>query len=412
MIIDGNVFCGYYDYSPINADEELILLHKTTFIDKFPNESDECEIIIFNLLNQSSYKIDRTTAWNWQQGSRLQWLGPDFKNKIIYNKFIDKKLKSIIRDINSKEEKVIDHPIYSICKNGTNAACYDFSRVANLRQSYSYANLIKNSTTINPKAGNGVISINLDSGEYNTIVSIEDLIKIKPLSSMKSGSHWVDTPFISPSGKTIFFLHRWTTDNKPNGGFYSRIFSVDFTGKNLSLILDSGTANHMTVLDDENIIFDGVNARSLNRFKKYKILNLLFKIMSPFYQNFILKREAFRQSLINHYYYSLSKITKKTKIEIKSLVSMGHPSISPVSKNYFFADTYEDTENYRHLYLCNRIDQTYKKIESFYSQEKYNGEYFRADLHPKWNVSGNKVIIDIIQNDERKVIVKDVNNFF
>ncbi len=411
MLIDGNIFCGYYDYSPLDAENKYLLAHKVNQIDNFPKPGEECEIIIYNLNDNKHRVIDKTSAWNWQQGSRAQWLGPDFKTKVIYNKFYNGKLKSYIKDIKTMQEEMLDSPIFSISRDGKKATCFDFSRIAVCRDSYSYATLIESENRnlkVDPKKGLGLITIDLQNGLKKEILNIKQLLTIKPLKSMKTGFHWVDTPFMSPSGNTIYFLHRWTTD----AGFYSRIYSINFDGTNLQLIVDSGTANHMTVIDDENIIFDGVKEKSLNAFKKYVFLSKIYKLLFPFYQKFITNKESLRQKLVQHYYYSVSKNEKNTRVEIDSLEYIGHPSVSPIDSNLFLADTYEtkadDGKLYRYLYLCNRKENAYEQILKTFSPEKYNSTNFRADLHPKWNFDGNKVIVDIIENDERKVIIKNI----
>lgn len=409
MLISGNLFCGYYDYSPLDIENKYLLAHKVNQINRSPEIGEECEIVLYNIENKQLVTIDKTCAWNWQQGSRAQWLGPDFKDKIIYNKFINGHLCSIVKNVHTNVEKKIKNPIFSVSKDGKRAVSYDFSRLAQCRKSYSYANLNKIPFKAESRSGEGIVSIDLETGEYKETLKIENLLKIKPLASMKTGFHWVDSPFLSPSGDSIFFLHRWTI----NAGFYSRIYSMDFNGENLELILDSGTANHMTVIDDNEIIFDGVHEKSLNRFKKYSLLTKIYQYLFPIYQKFVANREAFRQNLIKHYYYSISKKEKKTRKEISSLISIGHPSISPNDKNIFLADTYETPSKdgifFRHLYICDRSKNSYTEVYKIYSSNKYNGTSFRADLHPKWNIQGDKIIVDIIENDERKILIKDFN---
>ena len=36
--------------------------------------------------------IAETRAWNVQQSCMLQWLGPDYKNRILFNDYRDKKI--------------------------------------------------------------------------------------------------------------------------------------------------------------------------------------------------------------------------------------------------------------------------------------------------------------------------------
>jgi 2-polyprenyl-3-methyl-5-hydroxy-6-metoxy-1,4-benzoquinol methylase len=58
--------------------------------------------------------------------------------------------------------------------------------------------------------------------------------------------------------------------------------------------------------------------------------------------------------------------------------------------------------------LCSTEHDNSYNLGSFDSPSQYNSTKFRADLHPTWNISGSKYIVDIIENDERKVVIGDV----
>ena len=68
-------FLGYYDIAPDNKDG-LVLCHQTansTFLD--PNAEKKIEVALFHPDKPFNPIFStKTSAYNWQQGSRLQWL--------------------------------------------------------------------------------------------------------------------------------------------------------------------------------------------------------------------------------------------------------------------------------------------------------------------------------------------------
>lgn len=104
-------FFGYYDKSPWDKEDRYVLCMraKNTWSDVSPRE--KADILLIDTLKDASdpnivKKIAETKSWNVQQGCMLQWLGPDFNRKIIYNDFRDGDYVSIILDIVTEKEKV------------------------------------------------------------------------------------------------------------------------------------------------------------------------------------------------------------------------------------------------------------------------------------------------------------------
>ena len=107
-------FFGYYDKSPWDASDRYMLCLRVKNATKTDASGDPAEIILFDTQNKNSYKvIAKTNTWNVQQGCMLQWLGPDFKEYIIYNDFRDGNYCSIILDLSTNKEKVIEAPVYA-----------------------------------------------------------------------------------------------------------------------------------------------------------------------------------------------------------------------------------------------------------------------------------------------------------
>ena len=71
-------FTGYYDVNLKSFDEKSLLYQK-----KKNSDNDYVEIILYNFKTKKKHKIlDKTKAWSWQLGSRLQWID---NHRIFYN---------------------------------------------------------------------------------------------------------------------------------------------------------------------------------------------------------------------------------------------------------------------------------------------------------------------------------------
>lgn len=81
-----NTFAGYYDVTPFRpGDSNLLTLHcNTVSPNTRPSVRHRTDIVLYNLTDGGHQVIDSTWAWNWQQGSRLQWVD---RNRVIYNKY-------------------------------------------------------------------------------------------------------------------------------------------------------------------------------------------------------------------------------------------------------------------------------------------------------------------------------------
>ena len=108
-----------------------------------------------------------------------QWMGPDFKSRVIYNDFRDGKYCSVIYSLKEKQEvKVFPLPVYDVSRDGTYALSLDFNRLHRMRPGYGYSNL--------PDASKGVLcpeetciwKMNIENGE------VEDLFKYTDFAAL------------------------------------------------------------------------------------------------------------------------------------------------------------------------------------------------------------------------------------
>lgn len=92
-----------------------------------PDPKGTADILLIDTdVNNGVRKIATTHTWNVQQGCMAQWLGPDFKSRILYNDMRNGKYCSVILDIVTGEERILPLPCYTVSSDGKTALSLDF----------------------------------------------------------------------------------------------------------------------------------------------------------------------------------------------------------------------------------------------------------------------------------------------
>ena len=97
---DSEYFFGYYDKSPWDATDKYMLCVRVqqAYKSVAPKEPGTVCLIDTNE-NNKLVEIGITHAWNVQQSCMAQWMGPDFKSRIIYNDYRDGHYCSVIFNV-------------------------------------------------------------------------------------------------------------------------------------------------------------------------------------------------------------------------------------------------------------------------------------------------------------------------
>lgn len=332
-----------------NANKEYVSLKKAN-------------IILKNLITNEEKIVGNTSTWNVQQGAMLQWLGPDFNTKIIYNDFRNKKYCSIILNIETLEEKVIDFPVYSVAKNGEIAISLDFSRLNTFRPGYGYCNIedkTKNEFCPNKTC---IWKVDLRSNKITELYDYKTLVNFENRDIMKEAYHKINHIMISPNSDKFMFLHRWIK----NGIKYDRLLTSKIDGTELFNLLDEDMVSHSNWKDNNTII------TWANTYAK------------------------------GQHYYILKDKSKERKIFCENILNRdGHPSYSPDGK-WLITDTYPDLKRKQFLYLINLKTNEAMKIAEIYSNISYKNET-RCDLHPRWKPDSSEICFDGAQLKYRQI---------
>jgi hypothetical protein len=120
----------FFGIEQFDKTDKYILGMKVYIKDREVTREDVADIGYIDLQNNNKWtKIGTTTAWNWQQGCRLQWR-PN-SDEIVWNDRNDNNTQFITRIYNFKtgERRTLPRAVYHISPDGSKATSQDFNRM-------------------------------------------------------------------------------------------------------------------------------------------------------------------------------------------------------------------------------------------------------------------------------------------
>ena len=373
-------FFGYYDKSPWNSagDQMLCMRTKRTWVKA--DSDDPADIVLVNLSDKTLTCLATTHSWNVQQGCMLQWLGPDFNRHIIYNDFRHGLFCSVILDIETREERVIEQPVYAVANDGSFALTLDFARLHRLRPGYGYCNLGDNKDVEPLPESACVKKINLKEGSVVDILRYRDLVDFEPRRDFADAVHGVNHIMISPNNERFMVLHRWFVDGRIQQAFKkTRLLTCRTDGTDMYNLSDDSMVSHCWWRDDKHILSFAQ--------KKDLVGYFLLSDKSTEYLN---------------YWPEFNNVDRNN--------NDGHPSYSPDGSRVI-TDTYPDYQRKARIRLITRPDtQDYsiQTVATVFHPFKYDNDT-RCDLHPRWSRSGDRVCFDGVFEGRRALYVVEID---
>lgn len=398
-----NHFFGYYDKSPFDATGRYLLSHRFCGdSERVPAASDTVDIILWDIEAQESRILATTRTFNWQQGACLQWLGPDFQSRVVFNDHRNGEYVSVVLDVETGAERVLPMPVYTITGDGLWAACVNYGRLFWCRPGYNYACGGDSVMNAPIPEGDGISLMHVETGELKLVISTQQMAATNPLSSMLTGHNYLEHLLFSPSGERLFFMHRWRTSD---GDYFTRVYVAQRDGAGIRLLSDSGDVSHYAWKDDRTVLLFGSEKAGVNALRKYKLLvNLVLRPFRPLFKLIVRPGGALEKHVLRSHYHLVDVDTcKKTSVASGQLTTDGHPSFRPGSSSCFVSDTYPDAENYRNLYIHEIENNTTTQLGRFAS--RLGSHESRCDLHPRWDRAGKHVCIDSTHTGTRQIHV-------
>jgi hypothetical protein len=361
---------GYYDKSPWDATGRYMLALRVPFMEHPPTPEDVAIIGAVDLEEDSCWRpLAETVAWNWQQGTMLQWLPSAPDRKIVFNIRARDGYGSTVLDVTTGESRQLPRPIYAVSPSGHDAVTLNFSRVHRTRPGYGYAGVPDAWAGEPAPAEDGITYVDLDTGESHLIVSLAQIAEIEHEESMDRAVHWFNHLQFNPSASRFIFLHRWRGEKEH---WRTRLFTANPDGSEIALLAREHMVSHFDWRDDDHVL-----AWS-------------------------------RHNGEDHFHLYADKSERVQVIGADVLGQDGHCSYSP-DRRWILTDSYPDPKrSERTLILYHPDSGTRVDVGRFYSSSQITGE-IRCDLHPKWCRDGRQVCIDSIHEGERQMYVLDVS---
>ena len=367
-------FFGYYDKSPWDATVRYMLCMRANNTWSEPDPRDEADIIMIDTQDENNFcKLATTHTWNVQQGCMAQWLGPDFKTKVLYNDLRNGKYCSVILNVVTKGERVLPIPAYTVSTDGKILLSLDFSRLHSLRLGYGYAELPEKTKGVALPDETCIWRMDIETGIVTPLLKYTDFAKFQPRPEMlETGSvHKVNHLMLSPNGKRFMVLYRWFCGQRK----YTRLITCNVDGSDMYVLSDDDMVSHCYWKNDEEII-------AFERKKEF-----------------------------GPGYYLMKDKTQEWKHIWPQLSNDGHPSYCPTDNSLVVFDTYPSRSRIQEVKLCRDTDveaKNLKVIARVFSPFKYDNDT-RCDLHPRWSRDGKKICFDSVFEGHRGLYVVNVD---
>ncbi|MBQ9447548.1 MAG: hypothetical protein IJU61_13175, partial [Victivallales bacterium] len=203
-------FFGYFDKFQFDPSDKLLLGNRIDFAARQPRFGEKNTIGVIDPEKASFEPLAETLAWNWQQGSMLQWFSQE---EVIYNDVEDGQYVARILNINNGKKRTLCRPIYCLTNDRKYAISVNFARLGRERPGYGYDGLEDPTIDYAHPENDGIFSVDIEKNTAELIISLDQIVKAYPRDSMWNTPSWFNHLLFSPSGKRFAFFHRWRTWN-------------------------------------------------------------------------------------------------------------------------------------------------------------------------------------------------------
>lgn len=382
--------------------------------------------------------IGKTTALNYPQGARQQWVG-DTELFTVNNRVGDVWGTDLYDASTNRLVDRFEATTHMLSKDGRYAYGLDYARLFRLG-GYGYSGISdKGAKEAMPK-DSGITKMDIRTKKVELLVSVRQVAECGG-TSFGVSHHYLTHLCLNPSCTRVAFLHRYFM---ADGGLMTRLMTIDTDGKNLRC-LAQGFLSHYDWKDDDTIYIFGRANSSLDALRNNPLLSNPLMAgplkVAKKVAKFILRRGngGGKANAGKHFMMITDTDQPIIKPFAQGLITEdGHPMTNPINNNWCINDTYPNKDGIRTLMLYNfqtnqRIDiGTFKmlnekpdmslaekyftgvdpKILSSISQEElaFTRSGLHCDLHPRWSRDGQQAVFDSIHEGTRQIYIAQVGN--
>ncbi|MBU0742574.1 hypothetical protein KKA85_01630 [bacterium] len=355
-------YFGFHDLSPWSSRGDRILAHRIPPADRrMVQVPDYVEVGWFHGSIDGDFEpIDVTTAFNWQEGARLQWVGDS--EAVIYNRFNRDRLTSVLVDGPGVHTDV-GRPIYTVDPRGRHALAVDFARLGRYSLAYSYRGLARPSHNTDATLD----LVDLETGTLRSLANVSDIMQADPRPTMDGAFHFLSHATFSPLGTRVAFMHCWLTRNCR----LSRLHALDLETGEIRLLRSNDWVSHYCWLDERRILT---------------------------YDEARVGRRGFR----------IHDIGSETIEDMArgQLIGDGHPWVSPGGR-WLLVDTYPSRFMEQELILFDLLKNDKKTLFRARIPFRFRNEH-RCDFHPRMSPDGTKACFDSAHEGVRSLCVLEL----
>jgi hypothetical protein len=277
-----NHFFGYIGYAltiPWNAGGRYIVALESDFFDRMPEKGEYANIVLVDTRNDNKVIIlDKTLAWNLQQGTMLNWNPENPETQFFFNDLDPASgvVFTVLYDIMERRRiKEYRYGNQSIANGGINPRGQwfcgtNYGRLSTARKVISYAGATD--WTLGEKSSNpdddGLFRIDIATGERELLVSFRTLAEFFNVENADSYPLNVHYIIWNRDGDRIFFLLRGNGKGfLPNIGC---VINADGTG--LRQVPFTG---HREWAEGKNLVIPGKNGFDLYNVDQNKIVGTI-----------------------------------------------------------------------------------------------------------------------------------------
>lgn len=352
-------FFGYYDKCPVSPDGTLLLWHESDRPSSTPPDPNQPIAIVVADSSGCERTRLQSYAYNWQQGSRLQWLDC---HRFAFNDYegTDGCYIARIFDREGRPVRTLSRGIADAHGPSGLALSVDFRRLAACEPDYGYFNLPPFPLgEIQPAPSDeGLWIMDLDGGSPTLVVSLDELASGLPSNT----PHWINHPLISPDGEQCIFLHR----SRLRGARVDRLMRLSLRRGRVREIASTGMVSHMAWINEGELLgyLRGPDGRTA-----YWLVDV--------------QQGRFVRSIAD---------------ELQRFGD-GHPS---VSGDWVVTDSYPDKARLQHLLAFNWKLGQVRHLGAFFHGRRFR-EARRCDLHPRLDPDGSRVYFDSVWTGQRRL---------
>ena len=364
---------AYYDHELFDPSSRFVLAHQVDFEHRSPTPDDSIRIGMIDLKDNDQWtELGSSKAWNWQQGSQLQWV-PGTESTAIWNDRENDRFVSKMLDVKGKNIVTLDHPIYALSPDGKWGFYPDLRRLNDTRPGYGYCGIPDPNVDVPAPDNAGIWRMELATGKSELIVPFSVLAAMEPPQGgfAEGSKHWFNHLIVAPDCKRFLFLHRW---GPPGKGWGTQLITANLDGSDLFILNPHRMTSHLVWRDPKHILAWARHPSHGDKFYVFTDKTGVAELVG----NDVMTRD-------------------------------GHCTYVPQTNNaWILYDTYPDKDRNQNPMLYHIPSNRVVPLGHFFLPKEYAGEW-RCDIHPHADPQGQFVTIDSVhENMGRQVYLIDI----